>query len=392
MSFFKNLFSQNNTSNKERTIADVITDVIDFCNKDFVSNSPIFVCDTLDSKLVEFTNNENSVVFSPFSLLSALSLLLVGLTDDTLKQVLTNLKIENKLKLFENLLELSKQIKHNVSVSNVIITKKEVEVFNEYLETVKKLGDHLYFDEKDYKTIPDKVNEIVSERTNGMIKNILNQDDINEDTFLVLVNTIYFKSDWSKQFKTYDTCPKKFNRKQLDKSSFVDMMMIHDEIFGYYETDKYQVASLPYLNDFTFLLLVPKDLNEEIPTFDVDILRKLQNESLHVELPKFEHEVELDLIPFFKSIGITQMFEYMEADDMINRHDDQKITLIKQKCKIVVNEQGTEASAATAIGGMVLQCAKIGGSKIYNIIADRPFRYQIVNKSNGVILFSGTYR
>jgi serine protease inhibitor len=196
---------------------------------------------------------------------------------------------------------------------------------------------------------------------------------------------------WLNPFAKYRTRDQQFTGKTVRD---VPMMSLSEESFEYYENTEFQVISLPYTNGTSMVVVLPKS-KKNIPSFDFKSFKSLcddlKYECCNVQLPKFEQETELNLIPFFKQNGMTQMFDYMHADDMIPRHDEQKITLIKQKTKIVVNEEGTEASSATVISGICVQCARFPPQKIYNFIADHSFSYHIIHYS-GLMLFSGVYQ
>ncbi|AYV75466.1 MAG: serine proteinase inhibitor [Terrestrivirus sp.] len=373
-----------------------------FINKQQESSSELNVVNNNLQEKMMLTANPNAesdpVVFSSFSLISALSMLLIGLTDETLNEIMSNLSISDKHKLFTKIVEITDVLNQSgfVKTSNVIMTKKEIPVMETYLQEAKKLGEHFYFNQDEISALVNKVNDIVSQNTNGLIKKILSESDVNEKTFLVLLNTIYFKSEWATKFDKYWTRPKPFYGLRKHAPAIVSMMRHSEKYFRYFENNEYQAISLPYQNnDISMVVVLNNDKNEVPPIFNhekmSDLLGSMQGCCVNVEIPKFEQETELDLVPFFKQNGVKQLFKYMHADDMIPRFDEQAVSVIKQKCKIIVHEDGTEAAAATAIVGFCLQSARLPPKKIYDFVADHPFSYHIVHKS-GLILFSGVYQ
>lgn len=324
-----------------------------------------------------------------FSLLSVFSMLLVGLTDETLEQVLTNLSIEDKNDFFDEMVKISKTINDDYCIiSNVILTNEQKQNYESYLTKTKALGDHLYFNQNT--DVVNEVNDFVSKKTNNQIKNIISSDDIDDKTNIILLNTIYFNAKWLFQFHETEIKPfHKINKKTIK----VEMMIHPQDKFKYFENDIYQAISLPYTNNnVSMIIILPINKKKSLIPFDYKMMKDLINKMTYcyarVEIPKFEQETEIDLKPFFQQHGMTQMFEYMHADDMHKRDFDQKVTSIKQKCKIVVNEYGTEACASTAIITLIDQCG-YDEQKI-KFIANHPFAYHIVNYKN-MILFSGTF-
>ena len=348
--------------------------------------------------MLTIDSESDGTVFSSFSLISALSMLLIGLTNETLNEITSNLSISDKNELFTKIVEVTDVLNKSgfVKTSNVIMTKQEIPVMETYLRKVKQLGEHFYFNQDEINTLVNKVNDMVSNNTNGLIKNMLSESDLDEKTFLVLLNTIYFKSEWSTKFDKYWTRSKPFYGLRQGAPSTVSMMRHSAEYFKYFENDEYQAVDLPYTNNnISMVVVLNNDKNKTPPVFNHEkistLLGSMQWCCTNVELPKFEQETELDLIPFLKQNGIKQLFKYMHADDMIPRFDEQAVSVIKQKCKIIVHEDGTEAAAATAIVGFCLQSARLPPKKIYDFVADHPFSYHIIHKS-GLILFSGVYQ
>ncbi|AYV76535.1 MAG: serpin [Terrestrivirus sp.] len=366
-------------------------------NKQESNSSELYVVsNNLQEKMMLYADSKNNgVVFSSFSLISALSMLLIGLTDETLNEIMSNLSISDKHELFTKIVEVTNVLNQSgfVKTSNVIMTKQEIPVMETYLQEAKKLGEHFYFNQNQISALVDKVNDIVTKKTNGLIKNILLPSDVNEKTFLVLLNTIYFKSEWATKFNKYYTRSKPFYGLRQDAPSTVSMMRHSEEYFKYFENDEYQAVDLPYTNN-NISMVVVLNKNKTPPVFNhekmSDLLGNMQWCCTNVELPKFEQETELDLVPFFEQNGIKQLFKYMHADDMIPRFDKQTVSVIKQKCKIIVHEDGTEAAAATTIA-VCLESVRLPPKKIYNFIANHPFSYHIIHKS-GLILFSGVYQ
>lgn len=346
-------------------------------------------------------SNESTLV-SPFSLLSAFSMLLIGLTGKTLDEIQKELLIKNKHKLFNNIVAITKTFGENIKTNNFILTKDSVNVKKTYLNDVKKLGSLLTFSQEEIPELVGKVNEIVDKNTNSKINDLLKPDDVNGDTFLVLINTLLMDLEWSKKFKKMNTQEELFYElagprcEILGKSRKVSMMNHYEKELGYYESDAYQVLRIPYNDEnFSMVVVLP---NQKYRPFHLaasefsKCLKNLKKQWVNVKLPSFEISTKLDLVPFFKKNGMKQMFEYMHADDMIMRYDEQKVTAIRQNNVVKNNESGTSIVSATVITAMCRESmvVRIKPKKVYNFYATHPFAYHIVHKS-GLILASGFY-
>lgn len=227
-----------------------------------------------------------------------------------------------------------------------------------------------------------------------MITNLLNPGDIDNNTFFVLLNTLYFKSTWYEQFDSNSTKLKTFYGISSNRN---ENMMHHFEVsFKYYESPNVQVLSLPYKTPkFTFCVVLPKDKKSKPPILNSEELKayieNMKYESVNVTLPKFTQETELDLVPFFKSLGVSKMFEdidILNITDNTNITNKKYISVFKQKVKIIVDENGTEASAATVVSCLIESCC-FNECKVIDFVANHPFTYYIMY--DNIILFSGTY-
>ncbi len=274
--------------------------------------------------------------------------------------------------------------------NNFILSRDDTKLNDGYLNQIKKLGNHEYFDANKSQVLVDRVNNLVKENTNNMIDKLLNPGDITDKTFLVLLNTIYFYSTWSIQFdKQYTQKQKFYSHNQEERN--VDMMQLYEKDILYTETEDLKAIKLSYTGDeFSLLVVLPKNRNDTVKLdYNYEAINnKMHKLSVNVTLPKFTHEQEIDMIPFLKSLGITHIFENMSAKDMMPNDDGIFVSTIKQKVKIIVNEVGTEASAVTAIINN-RECCVIKNT--YDFIADHNFAYYIIHNKTNTRLFGGIY-
>jgi serine protease inhibitor len=203
----------------------------------------------------------------------------------------------------------------------------------------------------------------------------------------------------------------KFNKTLTNKSTFYGLesireehlMMLKHKRFRFIEESGNKYLVMQYTNqEYAFCAILPR-LKEGIPintsilditSPHVEIALNAPYELVNVWIPRFKKEIELDLIPFLKKRGIKSIFNgTTNIENMSNSKELLSISLLKQKVKIIVEENGVEASAATIISGRKTGRRKnIIKPKIYNFLANHPFTYYIVHVPSHMILFSGVYK
>jgi len=231
------------------------------------------------------------------------------------------------------------------------------------------------------------INSWVSEQTNDRIPQIL--EVIRKDEVMFLINAIYFKGTWQKQFDKAKTQPAQF--RAADGTTESVSMMWRAEGVDHVATSEYSAVDLPYGNTaFTMTVVMPN--NTDIDTFAESLdqskwnalVSGLKTSSLEVYLPKFRIEWERLLNDDLGELGMRLPFSPGDADftRMSPAGLDLFITRVLQKTFVEVDEAGTEAAAATLVG--------IGETSLPpSFRADRPFLIVIRERFSGAILFIG---
>jgi serpin B len=233
------------------------------------------------------------------------------------------------------------------------------------------------------------INGWVEDATEDRIKDLIPDGAITVDTRLSLVNAIWFKANWFEPFESSATEPGRFT---LIDGSEVDVPMMHANLrTGYASTDRFDAVRLPYAGDAAMVVLVPKngtpaELVAELDAGDLDV-PFLQHE-VDLTLPSFEFEAEIALATALKELGMVTAF----LPPVGNGADLTGITDVRElyvsdafhKTFIALDEEGTEAAAATAII-VSLESA----SPPATFTADRPFLFWIEHSSTGEMLFLG---
>ena len=174
----------------------------------------------------------------------------------------------------------------------------------------------------------------------------------------------------------------------------VEMMSLFGERFLYADGEGYQAIRLPYLSpDFVVTVIVPDA--DEFTAFEEslnsEVMNSLRNEMSYVEvnlrMPKFDFETSIDANDALVTLGMGEAFDPEHADfSGITEFEDLMITDVLHKATITVDEQGTEAAAATAV--IVGVTSAMPGEPV-SLVIDRPFLFLIEHQPTGTILFMG---
>jgi serpin B len=239
------------------------------------------------------------------------------------------------------------------------------------------------------------INGWVSDKTKGKIEGIVYV--IDPQAILFLVNAVYFKGEWKDKFEPKDTIDGEFTSASGIKKT-MPMMHRHGE-FGYNEEDGCQIAELPYgAGRVRMNIILPdrnSDVNALISGLDTKKLEKYLSGCCDIEgdiyLPRFKIEYEIDdqLKQALSGLGMGVAFDSKNADFSrmcpIPPLPNVWIDEVRHKTFLEVNEQGTEAAAATE-AEMTLGCARPMAPEV---VVDRPFVLVIRDSRTGAILFVG---
>jgi serpin B len=238
---------------------------------------------------------------------------------------------------------------------------------------------------------PSVINGWVSEKTGGKITDMISR--LSDQAVLVLLNAIYFKGIWQKEFDPERTGDQPFNL--ADGTQKIVSMMSMDGEFSYYEEENFQAVKLPYgegrLNMYIFLPNQESSLVEFLETLDCEgwkaWMGSFEVEEGNLFLPRFEFDYERELNDDLKALGMDLAFNMEQADfSGMSELEPLFIALVKHKSAIEVNEEGTEAAAATAV---VMELAAAPEEEFW-MVCDRPFFFAIADEESDAVLFMGT--
>jgi serpin B len=239
------------------------------------------------------------------------------------------------------------------------------------------------------------INAWVEKETRDKIKDLLPQGSVTPMTRLVLTNAIYFKGDWADKFKKENTKDAPFTLSDGKKAEAVLMHRVGG--FQYAETDAYQVLDLPYAGKRVSMTVILPRKPDGLPAVEKElsgeklaaVLKGLHFErTVHVHLPKFKVEKRFTLNKPLKDMGMKAAFT--AAADFGGMHDGGEnlaISAVLHKAFVDVNEEGTEAAAATGV--VIAPTAAPVPRQPKYFRADRPFLYLIRDHQTGSVLFLG---
>lgn len=229
-----------------------------------------------------------------------------------------------------------------------------------------------------------------------MIPDIISKP-FDTDTAALLVNALYLKNTWETEFNPNSTHARDFTHADGETES-IDFLNHHSLSFPYLQGNGARGVLLPYDDGrLGFLALLPEDsLTSWLDSLEGDtlssLLAKRQEKSfLSLSLPKFEAEWSGELQDILSALGLTDAFHPALADFSLlgDNPNGYYLSQVIHAAKIEVNEQGTEAAAATVVA------ANSGASAPpddgITMIFDRPFLYGIVDLETGIPLFLGTF-
>ena len=341
------------------------------------------------------TSDEN-VFISPLSVSIALGMARNGAIGVTKTEMETALKMEGltdaEINEYYKLLQTTLpdlDPKTRLTIANSIWYRNSFSVKAGFLKTNTDYFNSevaaLDFDSPDaVKTI----NKWCSDHTNGLIPEVIKTIDPAQMMFLI--NAIYFKGTWVKQFDKKDTRESDFTN-ELNQRVKVNMMNITDT-FAYTEDDYAQYLDMPYGNQaFSMTVILPKGTGRAADVFKTltpekysQVLKGLDVQKVIVSMPRFRVKNRFQLKEPLRQMGMLKAFQPNAEFDNISDLKPLYIGFVQHDTYVEVTEEGTEAAAVTTIG---FETTSLPVNPYF--IVNKPFTFVIREKSSGIILFMG---
>ncbi len=345
-------------------------------------------------------SDEPNTILSPLSASMALGMALEGAEGETFTDMQTALGFQGLTReeinasyggLLDLLLNLDPAVE--LGIANSAWSREEFPFKSGYFDAItnsfQAVVQELDFDDPGTKDI---INQWVRERTNGRIEEIV--EEIGPLDILFLINAVYFKGDWTTQFKRGDTHQAPFH---LEDGSTVNVSMMSGDIeevgFAWLDGGRV-VAELPYGGQaFGMVVVLPgsgETVDDLITALDdgawATWMDALHLEKVMVQMPKFELEWGGLLNDALKAMGMERAFQPFQADfSRMTPATDAHISRVRQKTYMRVDEEGTEAAAATSVAISLTSMPS-------GITVDRPYLLAIRERLSGTILFLGATR
>jgi len=233
------------------------------------------------------------------------------------------------------------------------------------------------------------INSWVSDRTAGLIPELMGQGSITSLTRFVLTNTVYFKADWATQFLPEMTHDGAFTK--TDGTTVTAKIMHEETSLAYAKGANYQAVALPYTNDAVQFLAILPDAEKltEVesalsPTWLAALRTSLSNREVSLGLPKLDYKTSETLNDELIALGMPTAFSG-SADFSGISSEGLQITKVVHQATIQVDEKGTVASAATGVG----VGATAAHLDVVYLTFDRPYFVAILDAPTGAVLFLG---
>jgi serpin B len=351
----------------------------------------------------QLSSAEGNLVFSPYSISSALAMVCAGARGETARQMAQTLHFDqcpaDVHALFYGLAHsLAAAGGNELEIANSLWPQQGYPFRPDYLDLLKKdydstitPQDYAHATEAARKTI----NQWVDDKTRHKISEIIGPGALNSSARLVLVNAIYFNGKWATPFPAGATYPDNFQTKS--GKTIIAPFMRKSGHFSYGENDQLQILSLPYADGkLELTILLPRDRNGIVileknlsPTNLTAWGASLRLQPVNVLLPKFKISTALELSRTLEALGMKDPFDPATADfsGMDGNPHWLYVSAVLHKAYIDVNEKGTEAAAATAV--VVESLAMPVREQFHEFRADHPFLFLLRDSTTGSILFMG---
>ena len=349
---------------------------------------------------------DENLFYSPTSISLAVAMVFLGSRGNTAEQIAKAFKwygheFEDVHLALKSLQEAVLESEHDnleLKIANRIWGHSELEETAEFKEN-SLVFYNAHVAKVDFKESSERarkeINNWVEQNTAGKIKGFLPPKAVNRDTRMALINAIYFKGTWLHEFQKEKTHHSPFYISS-DLENVVEVeMMSHTTKHNYFadEENGCKIIELPYSgNDISMFIVLSNEINgvsrlERMITTEImsTWIRSAQNTTVKVSIPKFVLSQHFELKDVLSELGVYDLFQPGISDlSGLSSVESLHVSHVIHKAHINVNEQGTEAAAAS---GVLVQKRSIDLHPEFH--ADHPFVFFVYHKSSSAVLFIG---
>lgn len=350
-------------------------------------------------------SEEDNVFFSPFSISSALGMTYTGAEEETASEMAEvlhfSLPVNAINSAFHSITESLTSSGLNepqsgepftLVISSGLWVDNSFQLLDSFVEDMSRYYDAAV-ENVDFSGDPEgareRINSWVAQKTNDKIMNLIPEGSIVADTRTVLTNAVYFKASWSSPFDADFTREEPFTL--ADRSVAPVPMMRQEEHFNFGQSEQWSAIEMRYSGgDASMLIILPSgDLQEFESSFDLELLDEirdnLSSRNVAVSMPVFEFTSSMSLSSVLQSLGMESAFGNGADFSGFTGNRDLYISDVVHKAFVKVDEEGTEAAAATAV---VMNMLSMPVAPVTMDI-NRPFMFLIQDNSTGSIVFMG---
>jgi len=349
----------------------------------------------------EINNEATNVFFSPYSISSALAMTYNGARGTTKEEMSDVMNFDKNEEIqSKNFSALNNHVKSLTSkkiqldIANSIWGQQDYGFEKRFLELNNKYygaGVKGVNFKKNYKSIRKDINEWVENKTQEKITDLIKKNMLDPMTRMVLVNAIYFNGKWEFPFKEEDTYEDVFYIYSKCETK-VDFMQRQVSL-KYFEDDLAQVVEIPYSGkSLSMMVVLPKEkygMEQLEDHLDENLYhsyqKSMRTKKVKLTLPKFKITDDFELNKPLKNLGMESAFGKNADFSGMTGDKDLYISNVVHKSFVEVNEEGTEAAAAT---GVVMRKTSVNLDK-KEFKADHPFVFFIKDNEHDTILFMG---
>ncbi|XP_077105698.1 alpha-1-antitrypsin-like [Ranitomeya variabilis] len=340
---------------------------------------------------------DDNLLLSTLSIAKALALLSLGAKSKTLSQIhegigfnKSSVSEETIHKGFQKLLNIIKQPKSGLELDSTIalFIDSKLDLLNKFLDDAQKFyqSEAISTDFHKVQEALEQINSYVEKKTNGKIKDVL--DNLDPMTVMMITSTIFFKGSWEHAFNVDHTREEDFH---VDENTVVKVPMMSRQgeyLTGYIPEIGCTVVDVPYKGNTTAVFVLPDigkfhEVEKALENLSEEAwIKAMKSREIILSIPKFSMSGEFDLKNVLEQLGMTEVFSDHADLSGITGDSSLKLSKAVHKAMLQVDEEGTEAAAATAIGITKL-------SHPPRIKFNRPFFFSIYNKDISNDILSG---
>jgi len=376
----------------------------------------------LSMNLLRILNQKDSTnsIVSPLGMVNNLSILYVGSSGETRKQIAQLLGIsgtpveflDQQRMRMDNVMKAGRKEGITFEYANIMLIDDTCCKLRKTFEKSLTDGKICKLEKIKYRHSGDavaRINEWCREKTHDHIKTIIESEDIKskssfgtiEEPFFTLLSAVYFKGDWLSRFDENTNNQFPFYCEAGASGEMIDMMEQKASQLEYGESGNIKILKMYFKGaDFSLVVVLPdrimsaKQLITEITPEEIaKASRNLLPHSVNVKMPKFDITNTIDLKPMMKNLGFPDMDDFTSMFEPTIAANTVYVEKMKQVNRFAVNEKGAEATSVTETYSFSVGCCVAPRMPSVDFIMDRPFLYflQYENDDSGTVLFAGCY-